>query len=184
MYDQQGCLSPQQVYLAGSDEQISGFVASLRDALGELAGRWTLSRGREFALKVAIRREREGARVRRAISGTGNEKRPFAEAADSEQPRAGRFDFTLIGTEGTSPRLGPGGRTLYLTRVESLDAAVDAIAPLATHIQGVALGGDERIARRVREELGVPYICHPGELQRPPFGWRNDGVPPLRSLMI
>ncbi len=203
MYDQQGCLSPQQVYLVESDAAAASaggarpwpraatFARLLGQALDELARRWTIG-DRDLGLRLAVRRARESARMRRVVARLegGASGRPGIAGMPGPWLLSGppdRFDWTLIGTSGTSPQVGPGGRTLLLTRVRSGDEAIDAIRPLAPLIQGVALhaGHDEdRLARRLIDELAIPYVCRPGELQRPPFGWRNDNVPPLRSLAV
>ncbi|MCG3181375.1 MAG: hypothetical protein BIFFINMI_03762 [Phycisphaerae bacterium] len=177
MYDQQGCLSPQQVYVAGSADACVHFATDLAAALTELASRWPLSRRRDPGQLLTIRQLREAQRIRRLASDEA--ARPWLLAGGRD-----RFDWTLVGTVGASPQIGPGGRTLFLTRVASADAALRAIAPLAPHIQGVALSvADASIRRRLADELHIPYICAPGDLQRPPFGWLNDNIAALGSLM-
>ena len=213
MYDQQGCLSPQQVYLVESGVPAPGplspgptppssnpgpaalpalaFARLLGESLTRLADRWPVP-PRELGVRVAIRRARETHRIRRlvesgAATGGGSERETGPWLPTALTGPADRFGWTLLATGGRSPQLGPGGRTLLLTRVATLDEAVDAIRPLGPLIQGVALHAPrerDRLAGRLAGELAVPYLCRPGELQRPPFGWRNDNVPALRSLLV
>ncbi|MDD4889081.1 MAG: acyl-CoA reductase [Phycisphaerae bacterium] len=184
MYEQQGCLSPQQVFLcceeASDGHDVSrcrGFAAVLGDALEAKARRWRPPERSIWSL-TAIRRAREAHRMGRIADPSHGPWLP-----DELCGPANRFDWTLLSTLGPSPQLGPGGRTVFLTRVASAAAAVEAIEPLAPFIQGVAVEArDATVAQILRDRLHIPYVCKPGELQRPPFGWRNDGVPPLRSL--
>ena len=182
MYDQQGCLSPQQVYLAGDEGAAVAFARLFGQALAKRQADWPCP-SRELGVRLAIRRVRETHRVRRIIApGAGDWL-----GEDATGP-ADRFDWTLLGSDDSALHVGPGGRTVFLTRVDSLEAALDAIRAGAEYIQGVAIhterGADEfeQIAAACREQMRIPYCCRPGELQRPPFGWRNDNVRPLRSL--
>jgi hypothetical protein len=183
MYDQQGCLSPQQVYLAGDVASAGEFAQFLGDGLAKRQAEWP-SPQREVGQALAIRRAREAHRIRRIIAP--NKRRWLSD--DATEP-ADRFGWTLLGSDDSRLAAGPGGRTVFLTRVDSLEEALDAIQPSGDLIQGVAIhsgrGGDsfDRIATALREQMKIPYCCRPGELQRPPFGWRNDNIRPLRSLV-
>lgn len=178
MYDQQGCLSPQQIYIACPGPDIArAFAEQLGGALSERASAWPSPR-RALGLRVAIRRAREAHRLRAIVAP---DRGPWLSHAAIGP--ADRFDWTLLSTAGPSPQIGPGGRTAFLTIVPSLHDAIAAIEPLADAIQGVAIESvDAGVARDVRDRLRIPYVCRPGELQRPPFGWANDGIRPLRSL--
>lgn len=183
MYDQQGCLSPQQIYLACGAEAAGRFAAVLGTALSEMASRWPRQPGSgpdRLAGDLAIRRAREAHRIRRMVEPDGG---PWL--ADELSGPPDNFDWTLLSTSGPAMQIGPGGRTVFLTRVDSLDHAMAAVGSAAESIQGVAIESPifARFAERLGE-LGIPYVCRPGQLQRPPFGWPNDNIRPLRSLLV
>lgn len=180
MYDQQGCLSPQQIYLVAGRRHATRFADRLGRALSRLARDWPM-RLRPLEDRLAVRRAREANRIRRLVDP---EHGPWLAP-----PLGGKedcFDWTILAAAGDAMQLGPGLRTVFLSLVGSMRQALAAISPAAGVIQGVAVESDQfdRWADVLRTELHIPYVCRPGWLQRPPFGWPNDNLRPLASLLL
>ncbi len=57
------------------------------------------------------------------------------------------------------------------------------LAPFAGRLQGCALAGTpSRSLRATLDALGISRVCAPGEMQAPPFGWRQNRRDVLRVL--
>jgi hypothetical protein len=178
-YDQQGCLSPQQVYLAGTPASSAAFAERLDQALARQADAFPML-PRSLPQRLAVRRVREEALIARLAAFGRDSWLPPGLSGPRD-----RFAWTILPTAGDALHVGPGLRTLFLTPVASIEQALDAIAPAADAIQGVAVESADfdRLAARLRDRLHIPYVCRPGQLQRPPFGWPNDNIPALRGLL-
>ncbi len=71
-------------------------------------------------------------------------------------------------------RSAPGARALWVVPFDA-----DAVAAMVPHLSSLSVVGPLPMA--------VPpsvRICRPGELQRPPLDWEQDGLHPLRSLLV
>ncbi len=70
--------------------------------------------------------------------------------------------------------------------MESADALVEALQPIARYLAAVALTGfasePERELERRLLGLGASRICRPGSMQAPPLDWHHDGQPVLLPL--
>jgi hypothetical protein len=81
----------------------------------------------------------------------------------------------VIGTHGQSEfRSAPGPRALWVVPFDS-----EAVAAMVPHLSSLAVVGDLPMA--------IPpsvRVCRPGELQRPRLDWEQDGLHPLRSLLV
>ena len=170
IFDQQGCLSPQMIFVVGGQEKTKCFVDVLVHALelnranfpqrslGEAANLREASMMAYFQPGAAVRHDPEFA-WSVVLSPTGAE-----------------LGFGLPG---------------YITVVPC--GAFDQISAwlrehrLSERLQGVSCitgsEGDLRLAMASLSELGASYVCSPGELQRPPFSWREDNLDVLKSLI-
>lgn len=157
-YDQRGCLSPHVVLVVGDRD---AFADALVRALAAL--RPILPPG-ESTIE-------ERAAVRMAVEE--------ASWAGADAVRAG-LGGTVLVESWADLRPGPGGRTVRVCPLESLDAlpAVlphDRIECVAVHGTGV-----DPDALRAR---GVSRLCRPGRMQEPPLAWPRGQRPALGSLL-
>lgn len=157
LWDQLGCLSAVAVYAVGGFDP----THALADALARTQTR--MPRGRvELEGNAASARERDAAAMR------GAEVQVASDGA-----------WTVVREEDTTPRPAPLFRFVRVHRVPDAAAALDALAPLGAHLQGVALegvGADEGDLAGELLSLGVSRVCRPGALQAPPLDWPRDGL--------
>lgn len=174
LWDQLGCLSPIAVYAATSRAgALDALGDALADALARAEERWP--RGRVGAAAAAdLAQERAGAEIRAA-----------AGAAVSLRGGEGA-GFSVVCEADARPRPAPLHRFVRLHPVPDAAALLDAVAPLARHLAGVALAGFGRAAADLADRLaacGATWVCPPGRLQAPPLGWRRGGLAVLGSLL-
>ncbi len=172
LWDQQGCLSPIAVYVAGDIVACQRVGAALARELGAV-GR-ALPRGEVDAGAAALAaHERSGAELRAAAG------QPVTVHAAHDA------SWTVVCEPDAAPRPAPLHRFVRVHTLPSLDQLAAALGPLAAHLAGVALegfgGAQLGVAARLRA-LGASRVCAPGELQSPPLDWPRDGLPALGSL--
>ena len=170
LWDQQGCLSPQVVFVAGDTAACRRVAEALGAALDELASR--LPRGRVPAeARALIEHEHSAAELRQA-AGSGT--RLLAGA-----------DWTVVCEPDATPRAHPLYRFL---RVQPLAEArlEQELSPWRPWLAGIALAGYGPGAPALRarlKKLGATRVCEPGSLQAPPLDWPRDRQPVLASLL-
>ncbi len=160
LWDQLGCLSLVAVYAVGGFDP----THALAEALGRAETH--MPRGRvELEASAAAVRERDAAAMR------GTEVHVASDGA-----------WTVVCEADATPRAAPLFRFVRVHPVRDAAAALDALAPIGAHLQGVALegigAGEADLARRLRA-LGASRVCRPGTLQAPPLDWPRDGSPVL-----
>jgi len=176
LYDQQGCLSPQVVYVEG--ERAAGAVAfahALGAVLLELDD--SLPRGTltpaEYAAVHDLRADAEW----RAIGG--EDVQVFGDPSGS--------GATVI-YEG-DPRFAPthGNRTVRVKPLESIDRLPEYLGPWAHHVEAVGVAGPPERMREIAVALAgastVSRVCPLAALQDPPLGWHRGGIGRLASLL-
>ncbi len=161
IYDQGGCLSPQTLYVLGDFDDAKRFSAILADTLAFVSA--------EYPLPV------------RAASAAGAvaEARALAwmeDGAEVWQGNEGRW--TVIARQSSAFTGSPTFGVVSVQPVESLPELPEALAAVASRLQGCAVAGD------AGDYLpGVSYLCRPGAMQAPPLAWRQDGRDVLRVLL-
>jgi hypothetical protein len=173
LWDQLGCLSPIAVLVADSDPRAADrAAAALADALADAETRWP--RGKiEPAVAAQIASERAAAEVR-------------AAAGDRVAVLAARDTaWTIVREADAVLRNTPLHRFVRVHPSADTAAALAALGPHRERLAGAAVAGfageAEPLARALRE-LGVSYMCQPGQLQSPPLAWPRERRPVLRSL--
>jgi hypothetical protein len=176
LYDQQGCLSPQVVYVeAGGSVSPAEVAAALGEALVALAR--DLPRGSLTpAEHAAIRRLREDAEWR-AIAG--EDVRIFGDSSDTGltvvYDTAAQFDGTCL------------NRTVRVKPLTDLDDLPAQLGAWAGRIEAVGAAGPphriRRLALALAEGSAASRICPLGRMQAPPLGWHRGGVAPLGALL-
>ncbi len=174
MFEQLGCLSPHQIFVVshapGAAREFSAALAHAIEALSESMPPATL------ALRDAceIRSVRERARWRR-IAG---------EPIESFEGPG--LEWTVVCDSRLADDLpfavSPGFRTVTVTAACDFDEVRRGVAAASRWIEAVAVAGDEAetvALTAMLRQVGVPYICAPGETQSPPLDWRHGG----RSLL-
>jgi len=173
LWDQQGCLSPVAVYVVGGGRIPAEVLDAFEAALTAQARALPLG-AVDPAAAALLAHERSGAELRAAA----DESATLRVAEDGS--------WTLVAEVDATPRPMPLHRFLRLHPLASLDAARDALGPVAPHLAGVAVAGfptpDAARASEVLRALGASRLCEPGELQRPPLDWPRDGLVPFISL--
>jgi hypothetical protein len=172
LWDQLGCLSPVSVYVVGPPASADAVATAIADELEALATR--LPRGlvaREAA--VAFAQALAEAEMR-AAAGGGVRIHGGAERA-----------FAVVQEPDARVRPAPLHRFLRVHPVADVEALLQALAPLARHLAGVALAGFDAQDSEVAASLvlrGASRVCRPGRLQAPPLAWHHDGLPVLLPL--
>jgi len=170
LWDQQGCLSPVAIFCEAGAEEALAFGEAVGASLADLErGCPRGATGTEE--KAAIRRERDEASMREA--------RVFADEGTR---------FTVVVEDDLRWRSAPLARFVRIHRAKDRTALMDAIARVAPHLAGVAMGGfgaESPDVALALARLGASRICAPGVLQAPPLGWHHDGhllLAPLARL--
>jgi len=167
LFEQLGCLSLHQVFV------ISPHASGARD----------------FAIRMSVALEQTAkimapARIPLldaiAIRGVRERARWRANAGEAVALFEGRgLTWTVVfEPKADALNVSPGFRTLYVTGVRDLREFRDCIAGVSRRIEAIAVAGDEAQASETRTamtEIGIPYVCAPGEMQSPPLDWRHGG---------
>lgn len=164
LFDQRGCLSVTTVFV---EEAVAVPLAvALARALEESAVRWPLGH-----LEPA---------TRAAIHGL----RSTADLADWFRPELPVTAGTVVVLPTGQPfEPGPGGRTVRVQPVASVEAALGGLDPWRGKLQGAALAGARAWALApALEALGLSRLAAAGELQAVDDTWFNGGVSPLDVL--
>ncbi len=176
LYDQQGCLSPQVVYVEGERiEASAAFAETLAAALLELDA--SLPRGALTAAEQAAVRELRADAEWRAIGG--EDVRVFGVPAGG--------GATVIYER--DPRFAPtqGNRTVRVKPLERIDRLPEHLGAWARHVEAVGVAGPPERMREIALALAhtstVSRVCPLAGMQDPPLDWRRGGVGRLASLL-
>ena len=175
LYDQQGCLSPQLIYVEeGGAVTPKEFAALL--ATGLAHWQTELPRGPVSPeVSTAIRRARDEAEWQ-ALAGK--------DVVLHTSPRG--TDWTVVYDADPTFVQSPLYRTIRvkpLRDIRRLGAVLDAWQPYLEAV-GVA-AGLERMATLADTlgALGVSRVCPIGTMQHPPLSWRHGGRPRVGDLV-
>jgi len=176
LYDQQGCLSPQVVYVErGGPASPTEVAESIGKAL--IGVTRELPRGAlTSAEHVAVRGFREGAEWR-AVAG--EDTRIFGDSSDTGPTVLYEIDPSFQPT-----CLNRTVRVKPLSCLEDLPAHLGSWAGLVEAVG--AAGPQPRIHALALALAGcssASRICPLGQMQAPPLGWHHGGLPRLGSLL-
>jgi hypothetical protein len=170
LFDQQGCLSPQVLYVR---ENRAGFARAYAERLASAMDRFNSAHPRgplAVEEKAAIANLRAAYRFRAA----GDLRVALWEGG-------GNMDWTVIYEEDAWFTASPLNRVVFVKPLPEDLAA--AMGPAADHIGAVGLFPcTEELADRFAA-LGPSRFCPLGRMQDPPWTWHNGGLPRLASLV-
>ena len=174
-WNQQGCLSPQVIYIEelGSlkPDQFAEMLAE------ELAKRnTTIPRGelssKESANITSIRRFYK-------IRAANNVGAMLWESKDST-------DWTVVQEDEKQFQSSPLNRFIFIKPIENPLELMHILEPYRENISTIGIAASESKLREYAKafgQWGAPRICPLGKMQRPPLAWRHDGRPPLGDLI-
>jgi hypothetical protein len=174
LFEQQGCLSPHQVFVEAREAGAAREFARELAAALERCITW-MPPPRRYGLEeaAAVRRARESARWR----SIGGDAVALWEAAG--------LGWTVIYDEAARFTTSPGYRTVTVSAIADVEDLKSRLQPVAGRIEAFAIaapiaGGE--LLRAFLAELGVCYLCEPGAMQSPPLEWSHGGGAFLRAL--
>lgn len=98
-------------------------------------------------------------------------------------PSAPDDPFVVLAWTGRELRVQSGTNVVTVQSLPPRTRLGTVLAPLAGRLQGCALAGTPtRALRATLDVLGVSRVCAPGEMQAPPFAWRQGRRDVLRVL--
>ncbi len=166
VYAQGGCLSVKTVLVQGDFDTASRFASTLADALR----RATITYPPPPLSPQDWDRHRTARLLAQMEPGAGCPSAPddpFVVLAWPRRPFHVQDGTNIVTVQALPPR----------ARLDTL------FAPLAGRLQGCAVAGHLSPTLRARlDTLGISRVCAPGEMQAPPFGWRQNGRDVLRLL--
>ncbi len=175
LYDQQGCLSPQLIYVE-EDGPVSpkAWAALLANAFAE----WerTLPRGNILPeTSLAIRRARDEAEWQ-ALAGK--------DVALFASPNG--TAWTVIYDADPTFVPSPLARTIHVKPIVSLTQLHELLFSWRPYLEAVGLAAHATRITEIAEVLGhagVSRICPVGTMQTPPLSWRHGGRPRIADLV-
>lgn len=170
-YDQQGCVSPRLVYVAGGSAR--EFAGRLAGALATLAQRQPPPPPTDD--------EAVGIRALRAEYEFGG----YGGMEASVESPGDELTWTVLASEQPGVRTEPVPRVVWVHRVESLEQLFHVLAPLEGRIQSLGYVGTDGIEQMAEEasRLGVSRIAPLGTVAWPPSDWRHEGRFQLLPLL-
>lgn len=171
LYDQGGCLSAHSIFVEGSLDDALGFADRLARALAK-AGDLPDCRWPELCKcpgrSASVRKQRSLARME-----------PAARVWEDPCLR-----WTVAVAATPAFRASQTHGVVYIVPLDG-NKITDVLAGIR-NFQGAAVaeaaGQDLSRWRECLADCGVTYVCEPGELQRPPLSWRQNGWPVLRTF--
>lgn len=173
-FDQQGCVSPQIVYVVGSLEDARTFAARVAGALERI--HTELPRGRISDAEAAAIRDLRTSAEFGAYAG---------RVADSWQ--GDDMSFTLVLSDDSRFEGTCLNRSVLVKPAASVDDVIAAARPFGRLLQTVGLEGfttadRDDVAIRLAA-IGATRITSIAAMPWPPVTWRHDGRGPLTELI-
>jgi hypothetical protein len=175
LFDQQGCLSPQLVYVEeGGMVSPKGFAKLLAQAFAQ----WekNLPRGNiPQEASIAIRRVRDEAEWQ-ALAG--KDVALYASSPGTE--------WTVIYETDPTFAASPLYRTVYVKPLTTFTQLFDLLDQWRPYLEAVGVAADPDRLRAFAELLGragASRICPIGTMQTPPLSWRHGGRPRIADLV-
>jgi len=175
LFDQQGCLSPQLVYVEEGGGVTPGEFAVL---LAQALRHWqsSLPRGEIPAeASIAIRRVRDEVEWQTLA---GKEAALYASPSGTA--------WTIIDDADPTCVLSPLYRTVRVKPLTTLAQLDTLLSPWRSHLEAVGLAvSPARLmeASALLGRAGVSRICPLGAMQMPPLSWRHGGRPRIADLV-
>ncbi|MBM4259097.1 MAG: hypothetical protein FJ147_24755 [Deltaproteobacteria bacterium] len=175
LFDQQGCLSPQLIYVEEGGAVSPQMFASL---VAEALTAWeqTLPRGQAPQdVSVAIRRARDEAEWQ-AVAGKD------VALYTSSQGTA----WTVIYEADPTFTPSPLYRTIRIKPLSSLTQLHELLMPWQPYLEavGIAAPATRNLALAdILGQAGVSRICPIGTMQTPPLSWRHGGRSRITDLL-
>ncbi len=170
LYDQGGCLSPQTIFVQGDWDDALAFAGRLALALPGAT--------EKYPLTVRAARAAGAVREARLLARMEQGTRLWEDPA---------LRWTVIARPSSCFTASPTFGVISVQPLPLLETLPSALAPAAGRLQGCAIAAPEKDmstdTKTMLEALGASYICAPGQLQAPPFSWRQDDRDVLRSLL-
>lgn len=175
LFDQQGCLSPQLIYVQEdgrtSPKEFAALLAQELAYWQQKLPRGTIPQN----ASVAIRRVRDETEWQ-ALSG--KDVALFASSNGTEWTVIYEADPTFIPS--------PLYRTIRVKPLASFTQLPALLAPWRSYLEaaGVAVSQENlSAAAKVLGQVGVSRLCPIGKLQTPPVSWRHGGRPRVADLV-
>jgi hypothetical protein len=176
LWDQQGCLSPQLVYVErGGRTSAEKFAALLAGELERLSDELPM-RTLSLEEQAAVQRFRQEAEWRE-VRGE--------EVALLASPAGLRWTVIYDASPAFSPT--PLNRCMWVKPVHALDELPALLSPVGRYLEaaGLAAGAQRRSAlSRMLSSCGLHRICDVGEMQRPDLTWRPGGRPRVAEWIV
>ena len=168
MYDQQGCLSPHDIYVHPK-EQPRSFAAKLANALSELNSKYPPT-GRTIEENIKIDDLRRSYSFR-----SSNDTSVQIWESDSNT------DWTVVYEDEPQFAASPLGRFVFVKPLpKSLD---DALNLNKEHLSTIALYPFSLQRAESLNLCGATRICPLGSAQNPSVFWHHDGLQTLAPLV-
>jgi len=168
MYDQGGCLSPQTIFVEGGLQDARRFGELLASAMAACQ------------LRLSVRSATAAGEIRQARSMAQFEP-DTAVYGDCE------LNGTVIVKAQSAFAMSCGHSVIYVVPWQrgGLTSSLAAVSGKlqAASIAGRSMDAVENLANKLRD-LGASYICKPGNMQKPPFSWRENNKDVLASLLL
>ncbi len=171
-FEQQGCYSPHVFYVE------RGGRLSPRDFAQHLAGELAALEQRHPRPALALADAAAVAQWRQSVEWSGQDQTLFGDEAS---PWAVAFSEHALPLSPTA-----GWRCVQVVAVDTLEAAAEALAPHAPHLQtaGVAVEPERLYPLSLRlAQAGITRVCALGAMTSPEAGWHHDGGFNLRDLV-
>lgn len=160
LYNQQGCLSAQAIFVRGQIDEVAGWAETFAQNVKDMAAELGAS-----CLTTAARMRRN-AQIEALIL---RDVRHF------------------IGPRGTCVAVVPqfslsevsGDCFVQVIAVADAQQALQQLQCAQKYWQAIAISAQSGVRaglQRLFEQAGFSYVCAPGELQAPPLDWPNGGV--------
>ena len=175
VFDQHGCVSPHVVWVERGAATALDFAEALADAMARVEE--TLPRGRIGPGEAsAIQQERAAAELKGHAS----------DASETRVLSGAGTGWTVIYDDEPAFRPSCLNRLVRVHPLDTLDEAVDLLAPAGRYLQSVAFAGPAERRDALADPLaraGATRITTFERLPWPPPDWHHDGRPPLRELI-
>jgi hypothetical protein len=175
IWDQAGCLSPQELVVIGSRGHAAALAEALAAQLERIEPLWPAG-----SLSLAGAAGRRGLLAELAARGVTGAAPPTWGPADGSD----RWLVWLDDEPGFA--VAPARRHVAVRYLASLDELVGQALPPRAHRQAIGLDPGDPACAHLAVALraaGVPVILPLGSMQSPPVDWPNKGHDLLAELM-
>lgn len=168
LFDQQGCLSPHCVYVAGDGRQFAGWLAEEMAAFDARSPRRALSIG-ESAELMHLR--------------SGYEFRAASDSRVQVWQSEGNTNWTVIYEEEVQFAVSCLNRVVFVKPLPSGEAMPAALAMVRDSLSTIGLWPFSAVEAENWAGYGASRICPLGKAQEPSVYWHHDGGQVLAPLV-